>query len=106
MEPVTLRVSDLPLSSIWAQLSKPGVEDVDASVGGQPKVPIQFRILPDPVDLAVARNISTTISPETGGDGGLSLSKKLERLSHDWGVVPVFTMAGTKGRELIMSSLH
>jgi hypothetical protein len=37
------------------------------------------------------------MKPE-GDEGAASLARKLERLSHEWGVVPVFTMAGMKIR--------
>jgi hypothetical protein len=84
-----LKVNDVPLGLVWKSLSRP--VDSDSSVE------LELRLLADPTDLAIARNISSSLQAE-GSEGEEAAKKKMERLSQDWGSVPVFTMAGIKIR--------
>lgn len=90
------QVSDVPLSAIWNSLARPGAADSSNEKVDSDKVAVEFRLFADPTDLAVARNISSTVT--AAGDATTALTGKKERLSHDWGVIPVFTMAGMKIR--------
>lgn len=105
-----LQVSDVPLGMIWKDLAKPGDGPEagalkGATAEGGEQVVVQLRLMADPVDLAIAKNVSATISAADEGDSAADKEAKLARaeraaarLESAWGVVPVFTMAGMQIR--------
>lgn len=96
-----LEVNDVPLGMLWNSLAHPS----DSTQGVQTKsssgedVTVELRLLADPTDLAIAKNMSQSMSSTATDEvAQASLNRKLERLDRAWGVVPVFAMAGMKIR--------
>lgn len=99
----SLRVSDVPLGMLWQALAKPGdaaSEGTVAQAVDGTSMAVQLRLLADPTDVAIARNMSGTVEAQHEGDEEFLAARasKVARLQQPWGVVPVFTMAGMKIR--------
>lgn len=103
-----LQVSDVPLGMIWKALAKPSdgnnVTMDGKAVGSDGEtVSVQLRLMADPADLQVARNMSARmeLDPAAAAASDTAEAKhaaKVKQLGEEWGVVPVFTMAGMKIR--------
>lgn len=98
----SLQVSDVPLGMVWKALTMPGADKqgmpMSQAVDGS-EMAVQLRLLADPTDLAIARNMSGTVeSAEASPEFVEARAAKVARLEQPWGVVPVFTMAGMKIR--------
>lgn len=111
-----LQVSDVPLGMLWSKLASP--EDDESSGDGASSLPkteegasVQLRLMADPADLAIARNMTAGMVQQLAADGSgdeggteameeveKAMASKVAKLQQDWGVVPVFTMYGMKIR--------
>lgn len=105
-----LRVSDVPLGMIWKKLARPvalapnttsgetAATAAAAAVNGTSES-VETRLMPDPMDVAIAKNMSEgALGPSAGPEEAARHSSKAAAFARPWGVVPAFTMAGMKIR--------